>query len=164
MSNLLWFPPSARRLAIALTSLALLTCGCDRRTDSPGTSRPAATSTSGAPPGLFTEVTAAVGLKDTPDPWPDGRYYTPEITAGGVALFDYDGDGDLDIYQVRHPPPGDYPQAFNAPAPDRLYQQQADHTFVDVTVKAGLGDPGFGHGVAVGDVDNDGDVDVYVTN
>ena len=136
--------------------------GCDGKPDATESSAPAPTDSSA--PGIFTEVTSAVGLKDAPDPWPDGRYYTPEVTPGGVALLDYDNDGDLDIYHVRHPPPGNYPQAFEASAPDRLYQQQPDHSFVDVTERAGLGDPGFGHGAAAGDVDNDGDVDLYVTN
>lgn len=109
---------------------------------------------------LFTEITSKLGFSEALEPLPDGTYALPEITGSGVALFDYDNDGDLDILQIRFPPPGQP----HMPAPDRLFQQQEDSTFLDVTANAGLGDPGYGQGVAVGDVDNDGDLDVYVTN
>ena len=124
----------------------------------------AAPATTAQPPSagdaIFTDITASAGIKNPAGPWPDGKYQTPEITPGGVALFDYDGDGDLDIYQICHAPPG----PFDAQAPNRLYEQQPDHTFREVPDAAGLNDPGFGHGVAIGDVDNDGDLDVFVTN
>ncbi len=110
---------------------------------------------------LFTEVTSTL-LQDSDMSveWPDGTYSLPEIMGGGIALFDYDDDGDLDLLQIRFPRPGEPDLA----APNRLLQQQVDGTFVDVTRAAGLGDPGYGQGVAVGDADNDGDLDVYVTN
>ena len=66
---------------------------------------------------LFTEITAELGLSGPPTVWPDGTYSLPELTGGGVALFDYDGDGDLDLLQIRSPPPGQ----FKAPAPNRLF-------------------------------------------
>ncbi len=81
------------------------------------------------------------------------------------ALFDYDRDGRLDVYLVN----GN--EQFGARAKDsvpiaknRLYRQTEDGRFVDVTEESGLGDSGFGMGVAVGDVNNDGYPDVYVTN
>jgi hypothetical protein len=110
--------------------------------------------------GLFTDVTQAIGIENASEIYPDGQFLTPEITPGGVALFDYDNDGDLDLYQVCHCPPG----SFDQPAPNRLYQQRDDGKLVEVPGAGGLADPGFGHGVAVGDVDNDGDRDVFVTN
>ncbi len=123
----------------------------------------AKTSTSTAPAASgtwLTDVTEQLGIKNLPGPYADGTFKTPEITPGGVALFDYDGDGRLDILQIRHCPPG----SFNSPAPDRLFHQEADGTFKEVPNAGGLNDPGFGHGVAVGDIDNDGDLDVFITN
>lgn len=111
-------------------------------------------------PVLFEEITSEIGLSPSPGPWPDGTHFLPEITGPGVALFDYDNDGNLDIFQAQYPPP----DAPDQPAPNRLYRQQRDGTFVDVTESAGIGHPGKGQGVAVGDVDNDGDLDVYVAN
>lgn len=69
----------------------------------------------------------------------------------GCALFDYDNDGDLDVYLISG-------------GQNKLFRQKADGTFEDVTNDSGLGDTGFGMGVAIADVDNDGDVDVFVTN
>ena len=112
----------------------------------------------------FSEITGEIGLAEKGETWPAGHYLTPEITAGGVALFDYDNDGDLDLYQVRHPPPAPMPGAFTQAAPNRLFEQTANGRFVEVEGAAGLDDPGYGHGAALGDFDNDGDVDVFVTN
>ncbi|MCA9264324.1 MAG: CRTAC1 family protein [Planctomycetales bacterium] len=109
---------------------------------------------------LFADVTASWGLVTEQDNWPDGQYLTPEITPGGVAIFDANGDGMLDIYLVCHCSAG----SFARPAPNRLFRQVRPGEFVEAPQAAGLNDPGFGHGVAVGDIDNDGDVDVYVTN
>ena len=109
---------------------------------------------------FFREVTAALGFTQTETHWQAGTYALPEIIGSGVALFDYDNDDALDVLHIRFPPPGKW----NTPAPNRLYRQQADGTFVDVTEAAGIGDEGYGQGVAIGDVDNDGNADVYVTN
>ncbi|HEX9736272.1 MAG TPA: CRTAC1 family protein [Thermoanaerobaculia bacterium] len=95
-------------------------------------------------------MTRESGIDFVHDPAVGGKYLIPESIGAGGALFDYDGDGDLDIYLV------------NGRA-NRLYRQDAG-TFRDVTAVSGLGDGGYGMGVAVGDVDGDGDSDVYVTN
>ena len=116
------------------------------------------------PPAHFVEVTADLGFDDSTPAWPDGHFFTPEVGSGGIALFDFDNDGDLDIYHVVRSRSDDYPQIIENAAPNRLYQQQANGAFVDVTEQSGLADPGFGVGVAVGDVENDGDLDVYVCN
>ena len=113
---------------------------------------------------FLAEVTEELGLPATTTPWPDGKLFTPEITPGGIALLDYDNDGDLDIYQICHPPCGSPPNPFSGQSPNRLFRQEQNGTFVEVADAGGLNDPGFGHGVAVGDCDNDGDLDVYVTN
>jgi hypothetical protein len=109
---------------------------------------------------LFVEATAELGLPTKARVWPDGTFALHEIDGGGAGLLDYDNDGDLDIVEVRYPPPGRPDEQ----APNRLYQQQPDGRFVDVTEAARIGDPGYGQGLAVGDVDNDGDLDVYFTN
>src|SRR5207253_4940147 len=87
----------------------------------------------------------------------------------GVALFDYDNDGRLDIFLVNGAPLGDptpkgtIPQKAGPKYWNRLYHQRQDGTFEDVTEKAGLQGVGYGMGVAVGDYDNDGYEDLYVT-
>ena len=87
----------------------------------------------------------------------------------GVALFDYDNDGRLDIYFVngaplRDPTPkGAVPQKTDSQYWNRLYHQKPDGRFEDVTERAGLQGTGYGMGVAVGDYDNDGFEDLYVT-
>ncbi len=111
----------------------------------------------------FTEVTHELKLDFKHENGGRGKQYLPEIMAGGVALFDADNDGDLDIYLTnghRGFPKIEEPGAEQ----NRFYRQGADGRFEDVTKTSGLGDRGYGMGVATGDFDNDGDVDVYVTN
>ena len=113
---------------------------------------------------FFTEVTAALGFPEVQTPWQVGTHALPEVIGSGVALFDYDNDAALDVLHVRFPPPDVGTSLMGAPAQNRLFRQQTDGTFVDVTEAAGIGHEGYGQGVAIGDVDNDGDADVYVTN
>ena len=109
---------------------------------------------------FFTEVTDVLGFTQVQTSWHAGTHALPEVIGSGVALFDYDNDDALDVLHVRFPPPGEE----DTLAPNRLFRQQPDGTFLDVTETAGIGHEGYGQGVAVGDVDNDGDADVYVTN
>ena len=104
---------------------------------------------------------------------PTSRKYLIETMPGGVALLDYNNDGLLDIFLVnagRVADPLLSPANFDRHNPsywNRLYRQNKDGTFTDVTVQAGLqnaGDSTYGMGVAVGDYDNDGFPDIYVTN
>jgi hypothetical protein len=115
---------------------------------------------SGSGAALFEDVTAELGLPYPEEPPADGAYYLPEMMQGGLGLFDYDGDGDLDLLHVRAPLPGGDGTSIS----NRLYRQEEDGRFVDVTREAGLERRGFGQGLAIGDVDNDGDPDVYITN
>ena len=86
-----------------------------------------------------------------------GRHLLPEIIAGGVALADFDGDGDLDVYLVQGGSVAGTSEHGN-----RLYFNRGDGRF-EAAPASGAG-RGYGIGVAAGDYDNDGDVDVYVTN
>ncbi len=104
---------------------------------------------------------------------PTSRKYLIETMPGGVALLDYNNDGLLDIFLVNAGHVADplrSPVNFDRHDPsywNRLYRQNKDGTFTDVTVQAGLqnaGDTNYGMGVAVGDYDNDGFADIYVTN
>ncbi len=149
-----------RASAAVILALAVPSVGCATGGSAPSAPRPLDDPAGSAAPALFTEITDAVGLAASREPWPEGVFFLPEIMQGGVALLDYDNDGDLDILHARIPPPGT-PQA---PAPNRLYQQQADGSFRDVSREARIDDPGFGQGIATGDVENDGDVDVYFAN
>ncbi len=112
---------------------------------------------------LFTDVTEHMGLNFTHDPGVDGSYFMPESIGSGCAFLDYDNDGDLDIYLVNGARHGKS-SATELPLRNRLFRQDANGTFSDVTETSGLGDTGYGMGVAVGDIDNDGLVDVYITN
>lgn len=97
------------------------------------------------------------------------KKYLLETMGSGVALFDYDNDGRLDIFAVNGTsladptPKGTIPQKDGPSSWNRLYHQRLDGTFEDVTEKAGLQGVGYGMGVAVGDYDNDGYEDLYVT-
>jgi hypothetical protein len=112
---------------------------------------------------FFTDMTDRVNLNFVHDPGVDGSYFMPESIGSGGAFLDYDNDGDLDIYLVNCGPHGKG-NTGHPPVRNRLFRQEPDGTFADVTESSGLGDTGYGMGVAVGDIENDGDVDVYVTN
>lgn len=89
---------------------------------------------------------------------------------GGVAMFDYNNDGFLDLFLVNGAalldpmPAGKIPDKSDPKYWNRLYRNNGDGTFTDVTVEAGVQGAGYGMGVAVGDYDNDGFADLYITN
>ncbi len=120
-------------------------------------------------PGKFTDATAGLGLNFQYMSSHTAKHYLPETMGAGVALFDYDNDGRLDIFLVNGAPlsdptpKGSIPQKPGPQYWNRLFHQKFDGTFEDVTEKAGLQGSGYGMGVAVGDYDNDGYEDLYVT-
>jgi hypothetical protein len=126
----------------------------------------------------FVEQAEASGIDFVHFNGASGRYYYPEILAPGVALFDYDNDGDLDAYLVQGAPlGGQAPSAARVPPyrnqllRGRLYRNDLAMTggtrvlrFTDVTDESRIDARGYGLGVATADIDNDGWTDLYLTN
>jgi len=114
-----------------------------------------------APPfSRFVDVAASAGLTQSMvygDP--TKATYIIEIMGGGCAFFDYDNDGWMDIFILG----GRHLEAVPPGASNRLYHNNRDGTFTDVTDKAGLRDAGWANGICVGDYDNDGFEDLFLT-
>jgi enediyne biosynthesis protein E4 len=108
----------------------------------------------------FTDITFPAGISFKHVASPEKRYIV-ESMSGGVALFDYDNDGDLDIYFVNSLTV-DLVKSKSKTKSD-LYRNDGDGKFTEVSMKAGVSDIGWGMGVAVGDYNNDGFEDLYVT-
>jgi hypothetical protein len=126
-----------------------------------------------APSSPMFELKQLPGFDFTLQNSPTAQKYLIETMPGGIALLDYNNDGLIDIFMVNGGlvvDPMKLPENFNRHDPrywNRLFRQNKDGTFTDVTAQAGLSDAGegnYGMGVAVGDYDNDGFPDIYVTN
>ena len=108
------------------------------------------------------DKTAETGITFHHTDGASGHYYIVEGVAAGLALFDYDNDGDLDIYFLNGAPlPG---ATADKPPRNHLYRNDGNWHFTDVTEEAGVGDTGYGLGVTAADYDNDGDQDLYLNN
>jgi hypothetical protein len=121
-----------------------------------------------ANPGHFVDVTNKLGIHFQQYSSPTSKKYLLETMGSGVAVFDYDNDGRLDIFfangaRLDDPTPkGTLPKKDDPKYWNRLYHQKVGGTFEDVTEKAGLAGVGYSTGVAVGDYDNDGYEDLFV--
>src|SRR5207248_2929447 len=124
--------------------------GCRRPVD------PAPDEREASGPAWFEDVTERAGLNFVHDAGPTGNYFLPQIVGSGAALFDCNGDGRLDIYLVQNAGP-------ESSSTNRLYRQRPDGTFEDVSAGSGLDVAGYGMGVAIADVNNDGFPDVLLT-
>ncbi|MHC4751261.1 MAG: CRTAC1 family protein, partial [Planctomycetota bacterium] len=91
-----------------------------------------------------------------------GERYVMETVSAGLALFDYDNDGHIDIYFLNGAPLKG--TKVDTLPKNELYRNEGNWKFTNVTEKAGVGDTGYGLGVTVGDYDNDGDSDIYLNN
>jgi hypothetical protein len=127
----------------------------------------------GAAEPLFVEAAAASGLDFVHENGATGKYYMPEVMGSGAALFDYDNDGDLDVYLVQWGRLDDIDRDPKAAVSSRLFRNDLAASagdagkrtlrFTDVTKQAGVGRERYGMGTAVADYDNDGDLDLFVT-
>ena len=151
--------------------MTTLAAACGPAAQPPGDAAP---SDAGRTEEWFVDRAAESGLDFVHASGMSGRFYQPEISGGGVALFDYDNDGDLDVLLVQGGALGadaPAPRPGGKPLRDRLYRNdlevRADGTpslrFTDVTDASGIATRGYGQGVASGDIDNDGWPDLYLT-
>jgi hypothetical protein len=109
----------------------------------------------------FTEAAAESGIDFVHTSGMTSRKYSPTANGSGAAMFDFDNDGKLDLYFANETflPVGSKPTG-----PNRLYKNLGNGKFQDVTAQSGLGFAGYCHGILVGDIDNDGDQDVFLCN
>ncbi len=129
---------------LAALAVAALTSCANKPTPHAGSVKP-----------IFREAAAEVGLQFTHETGAKGEFAMPEIMGAGVAVFDMDGDGDLDVYLVQSVGAG------------KLYRNELVPSgklqFTDVTAGSGLNYSGYGMGAATGDIDQDGDLDLLIT-
>lgn len=115
----------------------------------------------------FVDATAAAGISFQHVDGRTGEKFLIETLGSGALFFDYNADGVLDLYIVNAthiPPLVDEKHSHGHLPENKLYQNNGDGTFIDITQKAGVGDTGYGVGCASADIDNDGYPEIYITN
>jgi hypothetical protein len=152
------YPSSSVRGRGSLALLLGLTLACS----APSVPAPSPSSTTPPEgPPWFEEIARSRGIDFVHRSGHQARYLLPEIMGGGAALFDMDGDGDLDVLLVQS---GSMSAAPGTPSGHRLYRNDGRGTFEDATAGSGVDTVGgYGMGAATGDYDGDGDIDVYLT-
>ena len=145
--------PHRSRFPIALALGTAVACGPSGEEAGRGSPAPARVAVA------FTDVTAEAGIEFIHHNGRSGRKYLPETLGSGCAFFDYNNDGRPDIFLVNSRPwTGD-----RSDVTSKLYRNEGEGRFSDVTEQAGLATPMYGLGVAAADYDNDGFEDLYVT-
>jgi len=157
---------SSSHCLLALQSLLLAaSSACNKSPGgaSTGSEVSHATERVSAGPAWFEDITAEAGVDFKHVSGHADRFLMPEIMGGGGALFDIDNDGDLDLYLVNS---GSLHETVNTnnPPTNQLYLNNGDGTFTNITGGSGADDSGYGMGCAVGDFNNDGFADIYITN
>ena len=154
-----------RRVIAGILTIVAASCGGSERTNS----RPPATASARLPEeDWFVDRAAASGLDFVHVNGMSGRFYLPELMAPGVALFDYDNDGDLDVFLVQS---GMLGSDAATRSTSKLFRNDLaingdgsrSLRFTDVTAASGIVTTGYGMGVAAGDFNNDGWIDLYLT-
>ena len=112
-------------------------------------------------PPIFVDVTEEAGIHFKHNSGATDHKHIIETMGSGVVFFDYDTDGDVDLYFVQS---GNVPQENPQPFGNVLYRNDGDGRFTDVTEISGIGDTEYGMAAAAGDIDNDGDADLYIAN
>jgi enediyne biosynthesis protein E4 len=135
-------------LTFALTVTCALVAGCSNSMREEATN--------GSAPQVFEEVGRTHGVDFVHNDGGRRDYFMPQSIGSGVALFDFDNDGRLDLYMVQNGGP-------DSSLKNQLYRQTSDGNFENVSNGSGLDRAGYGMGVAAGDVNNDGQIDVLLT-
>jgi hypothetical protein len=148
--------PRCRLRALLVSAIGAIGMSCSRTP----TATPPADASPSAPP-WFEDIAERAGIRFVHQSGHREKFYLPEIMGGGAALFDMDNDGYLDLYLVQS---GDLFAPSGKTSGTRLYHNRGNGTFEDVTAGSGSDVAGYGMGVAAGDFDNDGNIDLYVTN
>jgi hypothetical protein len=160
-------------ICLLILTLILIVAGCKKSaTEAPAvqetateqtaapTAQPAQQGPRPSGPVEFVDITAQAGIRFKHNSGAFGKKYLPETIGAGGAFLDYDADGWQDILLVNS---SDWPENKKKKSFLALYHNNQDGTFADVTAQAGLAVEMYGIGVAVGDYDNDGGVDIYIT-
>ena len=142
------------------TVLCLLLFGCNDEQHQ--ISQPDVTHASTDTPVIwFEDVAQNIGINFNYHSGDNGNFYIIETMGGGVALFDYDNDSDLDLYLTQG---NNLAADLDPTLTNKLFENDGTGIFKDVTLKSGSGDSSYSLGVATGDYNNDGFVDLYITN
>ena len=146
-------PTSVARLLVVVLVILAVGSGCQKDPEAPTAPKQEIAQTG---PAWLEDATEKLGVNFIHDVGPVGTYFMPESVGSGAAVFDFDGDGRMDIFLLQN-------AGTNTNARHQLFHQGTDGRFQDVSAGSGLDLQGLGMGVAIGDVDNDGKPEVFIT-